>query len=126
MLYARYVAYDPSGNQLYGVKELTEPEIRQLTDMGFTFHPYREQEWSPLLTLTELMGMTHAQREFLSVHSGGNPVTRKLTAAAILAKWTCPDDIMDANGFPRHVPTATVNLTPACGHATGQHADRCF
>jgi hypothetical protein len=35
-----YVADDPQGERLQGVKELTDFEVEELTRLGFTFTPY--------------------------------------------------------------------------------------
>jgi hypothetical protein len=36
----RYIAYDPSGERLEGVKELTDAEVKWLEELGFTFTPF--------------------------------------------------------------------------------------
>jgi hypothetical protein len=116
--------HDPHETQAQFDADVAALAFMDATEAVFT--PARIKPWSPVLTLSELMSMTEAQREFLSLHSGGKPITRMLTASAILAHWTCSHDVTDGNGITRCTQNATPNLTPQCDHTTAQHTDRCF
>jgi hypothetical protein len=56
-----------------------------------------------ILTMSELLDMTENQREFLSAHSDGKPITRRDVTNAKLAGWACAYDRRDNDGILRHL-----------------------
>lgn len=51
-----------------------------------------------LLTLTELLALTEYQREYLSAHSFGHPITTADLAKAQCSHWACERDQRDHVG----------------------------